>query len=82
MSTLHPGKVTDAIRKLRDAALREMDATPSGEKKAEGVKFDHSHAATPAPAIRSQEDFDTQNGVAMFPGVHSPHIGNGSGGVR
>lgn len=77
MSTLRPGKVSQAIADLRDAAIKEMDAIPAGVEKPEAPTFDSGHSAPP-PA----SDFDSTNWVARYPGQNSPHIGNGSGGVR
>jgi hypothetical protein len=81
-STLRPGKISPSIRKLREAAISEMDAIPSGVVKPKPVKFDHDHKSTPQPDIQSQADFDAKNSVARFAGLNSPHVGNGSGGVR
>lgn len=77
MSTLRPGKVSQAIADLRDAAIKEMDAIPDGVSRSEGLSFDKAHEQAP-PA----SDFDSDNWVARYPGQNSPHIGNGSGGVR
>lgn len=77
MSTLRPGKVSQAIADLRDAAIKEMDAIPAGVEKSEALTFDSAHTP-PAPV----SDFDSSNWVARYPGQNSPHIGNGSGGVR
>ena len=79
MSTLRPNQVSPAIKDLRDAALKEMDATPPGESKVEELKFDHDHSATPD---QTSHDFDADNWVARYPGQNSPHIGNGNGGIR
>jgi hypothetical protein len=59
-----------------------MDAPPSGEKKVEAPKFDYAHDSTPEADIKTQADFDAKNSLARFGGLNSPHIGNGSGGVR
>jgi hypothetical protein len=77
VSTLRPGKVSQAIADLRDAAIKEMDAIPAGVEKPEAITFDSGHTA---PAAVS--DFDSSNWVARYPGQNSPHIGNGAGGVR
>ena len=77
MSTLRPGKVSQAVADLRNAAIREMDAIPAGVEKPDSVTFDNAHAR---PATVS--DFDSANWVARYPGQNSPHIGNGAGGVR
>lgn len=79
MSTLRPGQVSPVIEDLRNAALKEMDATPPGESKVEGLKFDEDHAKSPPPL---DTDFDNNNGVSQYPGQNSEHIGNGTGGVR
>lgn len=75
-STLSPGVTSEAIAALRDSALREMDSAEAGKSKVETLKFDFEHD-TPAP---THDDDD--NWVARYPGQNSPHIGNGSGGVR
>ena len=77
MSTLRPGKISQAIADLRDAAIKEMDAIPPGVGKSDKLAFDHSHSSR-----TSDEDFDSTNWVARYPGQNSPHIGNGSGGIR
>lgn len=56
-----------------------MDAAPKGEHKPDKPDFDHDHSKTPPPL---DGDFDNDNWVAQYPGLNSPHIGNGSGGVR
>lgn len=77
MSTLRPGKVSQAIADLRDAAIKEMDAIPPGVEKPEGLSFDKEHDVEPVVS-----NFDADNWVARYPGQNCPHIGNGSGGVR
>jgi len=79
VSTLHPGEVSQAVKDLRDAALREMDATPAGESKVDDLKFEYDHEATPPPL---EENNDAEGWVAKYPGQNCPHIGNGTGGVR
>ena len=77
MSTLRPGKVSQVIADLRDAAIKEMDSIEPGVEKVEGLRFDHAHKVN-----HSVDDFDSSNWVARYPGQNSPHIGNGHGGVR
>ena len=77
MSTLRPGKVSQAIADLRDKALAEMNAIPDGVTKSEGLVFDSEHDSVNEPS-----NFDSTNWVARYPGQNSPHIGNGAGGVR
>lgn len=79
MSTLRPGRVSQAIADLRDAALKEMDATPPGVTEKPDVEFDVDHAAS---RNTSPSNFDADNWVARYPGQNSPHIGNGSGGPK
>lgn len=77
MSTLRPGKVSQAIADLRDKAITEMNAIPGGVTRSEGLVFDSEH-----DSVNETSNFDSENWVARYPGQNSPHIGNGSGGVR
>ena len=79
MSTLRPGQTSKAVKKLRSAAMKELEATPEGESRVKSLTFDTDHSKTPPPR---DIDHDSDNGVANFPGVVSEHIGNGTGGVR
>lgn len=79
MSTLRPGVVSPEIKKLRESAIAEMDAKPSGESKAPELKFDAHHGSTPAPDDGGSE---SDNWVARYPGMNSEHVGNGSGGPQ
>lgn len=73
-STLSPGRVPRAIVALRDAARREADAPEPGTYKVRGLKFDQSTGWS-RPAKFNQDD----NTIARFPGLISPHVGNGRG---
>lgn len=77
MSTLRPGKVSQAIADLRDKAIAEMNAIPDGVVQSPSLEFDHTHDSE-----NSVDNFDSTNWVARYPGQNSPHVGNGSGGVR
>lgn len=80
-TTLHPGKTPDYVRKLREAALREMDGAGKNDVKKAKPTFDVDHKKTPDNNT-TVEDFDNENWVASYPGQNCEHIGNGSGGVR
>lgn len=75
-STLAPGVTSGAIAALRDSAIREMDSDEAGKRKVESLAFDFKHTK---PDVTYDDD---DNWVARYPGQNSPHIGNGSGGVR
>jgi LPS sulfotransferase NodH len=77
VSTLRPGKVSQAIADLRDKAITEMNAIPDGVTRPEDLAFDREH-----DSVNATSNFDSENWVARYPGQNSPHIGNGSGGVR
>lgn len=80
-STLNPGKTPQYVVKLREEAMREL-AKPGPHEQTPGrPEFDVDHKRTPGND-RAAEDFDSSNWVAKYPGQNSPHIGNGSGGVR
>ncbi len=42
-STLSPGRPSAAIVKLREAALKEMDAPSMGVRSVSAISFDHDH---------------------------------------
>ena len=72
------GNKATTIKKLRNAAIKEMDAKPEGVGKPKTPKFDKDHEGTEP----KESNFDNDNGVANYPGQNSPHVGNGSGGAR
>ena len=78
-----PSTKPKLIRSLRDAALQEVASTKSKTLESDELRFDQDHAATPRTHnTRAAEEFDAENWVAKYPGQNSPHIGNGSGGIR
>lgn len=76
-STLSPGVVSQTIAKLRDDAIREMDAPESGSVKAGEISFDRAIDVQP-----KFTNLDHPLDTPPYPGPNSPHIGNGSGGPR
>lgn len=66
-------------RKLREAAVQEVAAAKAVKTKE--PKFDQNHDNTQRNEV-SAEQYDADNWVAKYPGQNSPHIGNGSGGLR
>lgn len=76
-STLQPGKTSDKVRQLRDAAIKEMEAPEAGTFALEKLKFDHGH-----DIVRRAFDEDYPKDVPQYEGQHSPHIGNGPGGAQ
>lgn len=76
MKTSTPNK--QPVRELREAAVAEINGTKQVEV---DLDFDTDHSKTEAndePA----ETFDSNNGVANYPGQNIEHIGNGTGGIR
>lgn len=57
--------------------MKELDALPKGVTQHVEVKFD-KEIQNKNKAGYDQDD----NGVSNYPGQNSPHIGNGSGGLR
>lgn len=80
-STLNPGGTPDYVKKLREAAIKEMDKGDRNTTKRGDPKFDIDHETPPTMDITTEE-FDRRNGVAQYPGQNCPHIGNGTGGAR
>lgn len=76
-STLKPGIVSEAIAKLRDQAIREMDAPEKGSMKVGEISFDRAIDVEPRII-----NLDAPVDAPLYPGPNSPHIGNGSGGPR
>ncbi len=63
--------------------MQELNSAPTKVLPKDGVEFDNTHAATPRTHdTAAAEQFDADNWVARYPGQNSPHIGNGTGGVR
>lgn len=71
-STLNPGKPSDAIIKLREAALRDMDGPMLGVRSVRVPTFDHSHDADALDQETDTPDYETAN---------NPHVGNGTGPI-
>ena len=78
-STLRPGKTPSFVSKLREAIRKEMNGPGENEVKKVKPTFDEQHSKT---RVKETVDFDTENGVAQYPGQNCEHIGNGNGGVR
>lgn len=76
-STLKPGIVSEAIARLRDQAIREMDAPENGSMKVGQISFDRAVDTAPKTV-----NLDAPLDVPLYQGPNSPHTGNGSGGPR
>jgi hypothetical protein len=71
-STLSPGHPSEAIVRLRQAAMKEMDAPQLNVKSVAGPSFDMEH------------DAEGGNDIDNFPkyqGDFNPHVGNGRGPI-
>lgn len=71
-STLSPGRPSEAIVRLRQSAMREMDAPQLNVRSVTGPKFDVEH------------DEAGGNDIDLFPkydGEFNPHVGNGRGPI-
>jgi hypothetical protein len=75
-STLSPGRPSEAIVKLREAALKEMDAPETNIRSVHELSFDHGHDEQSA-----RIDEDAPMGTPVFHGTNNPHVGNGPGPV-
>lgn len=71
-STLSPGRPSAAIVKLREAALKEMDAPSMGVRSVSAISFDHDH---------DSENGDDLKDFPQFHGTDNPHVGNGRGPI-
>lgn len=71
-STLSPGRPSEAIVKLREAALKEMEAPDVNVRSVKLPDFDADHSST-------NED-DSLN-MPQFHGTDNPHVGNGRGPI-
>ena len=80
-STLRPGKTPDFVKRLRAEAKKELNAPWPNQEPAGKVNFDKDHDDSNYND-QAGSDFDSDNGVAQYPGQNSEHIGNGTGGVR
>lgn len=75
-STLSPGRPSDAIVRLREAALKEMDAPELDRKTVRELTFDTEHDEESA-SVSEASPF----GIPVFHGTNNPHVGNGAGPV-
>jgi hypothetical protein len=75
VGALRPGQVSEAMARLRDAALSELDARDENSREVDGIKFDTGAHTSP---IRDFNQDD--NGISQYAGQNSEHIGNGPGG--
>lgn len=80
-STLNPGKVSPSVRRLREAALKEMNGPGENTQMKGKPTFDVERKGVNNERDAASE-FDRSNGVAKYPGQNVEHIGNGSGGIR
>lgn len=71
-STLHPGRPSDAIVKLREAAIKDMEAPDLNVRRVWVTEFDHEHDSTNA---------DRDKDIPEFHGTDNPHVGNGRGPI-
>lgn len=71
-STLSPGRPSGMIVKLREAALKEMDAPDVNVRTARLPEFDQDHSST------NEDDSLT---MPQFHGTDNPHVGNGRGPI-
>ena len=77
-STLKPGRRSEWVAKLSEAAAKEMDAVPKGLVDPPKLRFDVGRDEKSTTSYNS----DTESWVSKFPGVNSPHVGNGSGSLQ
>ncbi len=75
-STLNPGRPSAAIVKLREAALKEMEAPELNVAPAPELTFDKEHDER----ARSG-DSESLAEVPQFHGTNNPHVGNGAGPI-
>lgn len=71
-STLSPGRPSEAIIRLRQAAMKEMDAPQLNVRSVKQPAFDVEH------------DEASGNDIDQFPQYHgefNPHVGNGRGPI-
>lgn len=71
-STLRPGRPSDAIVKLRDAAIRDMEAPDLNVSSVRVPDFDYEHDSV--NSHRPEE-------IPTFHGTDNPHVGNGRGPI-
>ncbi len=71
-STLSPGRPSAAIVKLREAAMKEMEAPQMGLTQFHEPTFDHEHGPG---------NLETSNEFPQYHGANNPHVGNGSGPI-
>lgn len=73
-STLAPGKRPGWLDRLKITAVSGVDVTHPDD-----IAFDNTTQPAGRPLRGDGSYVDT---VATFPGVMSPHVGNGRGGIR
>lgn len=71
-STLSPGRPSEAIVKLREAAMKEMDAPELNVRSVSLPDFDLDH---------SSSNGDDSLDMPQFHGTDNPHVGNGRGPI-
>ena len=71
-STLSPGRPSAAIVKLREAAMKEMEAPELNMRSASIPVFDHAHGSS---------NGDDSLNAPQFHGTNNPHVGNGRGPI-
>ena len=71
-STLHPGNPSEAIVRLRDAAIRDMDKPQLNVKSVRAPSFDVDHEVI---------NPDTSREFPEFHGTNNPDVGNGPGPI-
>lgn len=77
-SSLKPGKVPQAIASLRSAAIAESEKPERGRYVVRHLSFDKPMENNNEPGTFRQDD----NTIAKFPGLVSPHVGNGKGAAK
>jgi hypothetical protein len=76
-----PHPKSQVPKKLREAAVQEVQTVKDKKLKEGALSFDVDHRATQCQQDAA-EQFDRENWVAKYPGQNIPHIGNGPGGPR
>jgi len=76
-STLAPGRVPKAIADLRESATRECAKAEEGKYTVKRIHFDK-----PIGFGRAKPFDQDDNTIAKFPGLISPHVGNGKGAPK
>jgi hypothetical protein len=74
MGRPRPGQISDALLRLREKALEEIEAPDPMVRSGKEVIFDHAHTAE-SPRV----DEDYPKDVPQYDGPNNPHVGNGAG---